>query len=208
MEIVKTPNFRGDSNNIELIKDGKTLCISYERVLDYYLHISDGTKMPFKENAQIIGKEIDFDIDINDGDVYKAFDALYTDIINCNPWGKPLGKKKKFKIDSNDVPFYQKLVNTFGNIIYVGEQEREDNEDYVVISKTEKGYKLTFVRTERQFEYGFKDKNGITIRITTSGSRYDKFFMPFQRLYVALQTAELPSPRKSLVIDQQKTSTC
>ena len=200
MEIVKTPNFRGDSNNIELIKDGKTLCVSYERVLDYYLRISDGTKISYKE-----AKTIDFDIDVNDGDIYKAFDALYNDIINCNPWGK---RNKKFKIDKNDIPFYQKLVDPFKNIIYVGEQEREDNEDYVIISKTENGYKLTFVRTERQFEFGFKDPDGITIRITVSGSRYDKFFMPFQRLYDALQTAELASPRKSFVIDQQKTSTC
>ena len=62
MEIEKIPSAIGNGCDIILKKDGKTLGIIFARVLDLYMAVSDGNKMPRNEY-----KEIDFDIDIDDG---------------------------------------------------------------------------------------------------------------------------------------------
>lgn len=109
MEIEKTPCAVGNGYDIILKKDGKTLSIIFARVLDLYMIIEDGNKVPVGEY-----KEIDFDINTDDGFVYTLFDNLYNDIINCNIMGdKP---NKKNKVENHMLHEYNLLVDKDKNI--------------------------------------------------------------------------------------------
>lgn len=176
MEIEKTPSAIGNGYDIILKKDGKTLSIVFARVLDLYMAVSDGNKMPRNEY-----KEIDFDIDIDDGYVYTLFDNLYNDIINCNIMGdKP---NKKNKVENHMLHEYNLLVDKDKNINWVSDDGIYEEEDMMKISKLDNSYKLTFIRTDKRRSYDFKSPEGIYIRFSNSGSRYSPFNVVFMRMY-------------------------
>lgn len=176
MEIEKTPCAVGNGYDIILKKDGKTLSIIFARVLDLYMIIEDGNKVPVGEY-----KEIDFDINTDDGFVYTLFDNLYNDIINCNIMGdKP---NKKNKVENHMLHEYNLLVDKDKNINWVSDEGIYEEEDIMRISKLDNSYKLTFIRTDKRRSYGFKSPDGIYIRLSNSGSRYTPFNVIFMRMY-------------------------
>lgn len=176
MEIEKTPCAVGNGYDIILKKDGKTLSIIFARVLDLYMILQDGKKIQRNES-----KTIDFDIDIDDGEVYTLFDNLYTDIINGNIMGD---KPKNIKSIDNDLIYrYNLLVDKNNNINWVSDDGILEEEDMMRMSKNENSYRLSFIRNSKRRSYGFKDPYGINIRFSNSGSRYSPFNIVFMRMY-------------------------
>ena len=175
MEIEKIPNWSCNGYDFKLVKDNKVLTILDARVLDLYFTIEDGEKIKYGES-----KKIDFDINIEDGEIYNLFDNLYNDIITGNIFGN------SGSIDNSLLFNYKRLVDENKNINWVSDDGLFDEEDMMTISKGDDSYKLTFIRTEKRRTYGFKDPYSINIRLSNSGSRYEPFNIIFMRMYQSL----------------------
>ena len=65
-----------------------------------------------------------------------------------------------------------------------------EEEDRMQISKLYDSYCLTFIRNDKPLDSGFKSPTGIYVRLRTSGSRYDYFYIPFMRMYQTLQKVD------------------
>ncbi len=194
MEIKKKLNFAG-TYDVQLIKDGKKLTILWARVLDLYMVLEDGERMPFRQ-----AKSIEFDISVEDKEVYQLFDKLYDDVINGNVFEAK--SKTKEKIDRITLYNYDLLVDENKNIVWVSDDGRFDEVDRMQISKRDNSYRLTFTRTENQSIGEFKDPYAIYVRLRTSGSRYDPFYIPFIRMYRSLQG--LDETREDKVVDNSQ----
>lgn len=182
MEVVKEPNFDG-LYDVSLIQDNKIMRMSFARVLDYSLSMSDGHMMDLEESYEMY-----FEIKPEHGELYKAFEELYTDIIECNPHGE---RKKKRKRDYWAEDAWERLVDKNGVITYISDDSIPEIEDKVRIEKIDDNYRLTFVRNDLPGELIAKDPDRICIRIRTSGGKYEMFFEPFQRFFHALQALEV-----------------
>ena len=177
MEIKKKLNFAG-TYDIQLIKGRKKLTILWARVLDLYMVLEDGERIPFRK-----AKSIDFDISVEDKEIYQLFDKLYNDVID----GNIFETKSKKKPDRITLYNYNLLVDENKNIVWVSDDGLFDEVDRMQISKMNDTYRLTFMRTEKQTFGEFKDPYAIYVRLRTSGSRYDPFYIPFIRMYRSLQ---------------------
>lgn len=176
MEIKKKLNFEG-TYDIQLVKDGKKLTILWARVLDLYMVLEDGERLPFRKT-----KSIDFDINVGDKEIYGLFDKLYNDVIDGNIFETASKKKDRITLYN-----YNLLVDENKNIVWVSDDGRFDEVDRMKISKMDNSYRLTFTRTENQSIGEFKDPYAIYVRLRTSGSRYDPFYVPFIRMFRSLQ---------------------
>ena len=176
MEIKKKLNFEG-TYDIQLVKDGKKLTILWARVLDLYMVLEDGERLPFRKT-----KSIDFDINVEDKEIYGLFDKLYNDVIDGNIFETASKKKDRITLYN-----YNLLVDENKNIVWVSDDGRFDEVDRMKISKMDNSYRLTFTRTENQSFGEFKDPYAIYVRLRTSGSRYDPFYVPFIRMFRSLQ---------------------
>ena len=176
MEIKKKLNFEG-TYDIQLVKDGKKLTILWARVLDLYMELEDGERLPFRKT-----KSIDFDINVEDKEIYGLFDKLYNDVIDGNIFETASKKKDRITLYN-----YNLLVDENKNIVWVSDDGRFDEVDRMQISKKDNSYRLTFTRTENQSIGEFKDPYAIYVRLRTSGSRYDPFYVPFIRMFRSLQ---------------------
>ena len=176
MEIKKKLNFEG-TYDIQLVKDGKKLTILWARVLDLYMVLEDGERLPFRKT-----KSIDFDINVEDKEIYGLFDKLYNDVIDGNIFETASKKKDRITLYN-----YNLLVDENKNIVWVSDDGRFDEVDRMQISKKDNSYRLTFTRTENQSIGEFKDPYAIYVRLRTSGSRYDPFYVPFIRMFRSLQ---------------------
>lgn len=181
MKIEKIPNW-DNTYDIKLTKDGKTLTILFSRVLDLYMIMEDGKRIPSRTS-----KIIDFDINTSDNEVYKIFDKLYNDVIEGNIFER---KAKNGFIDSSLVCGYNLLVDENKNITWVSDDGMFEEEDRMQISKLYDSYCLTFIRNDKPLDSGFKSPTGIYVRLRTSGSRYDYFYIPFMRMYQTLQKVD------------------
>lgn len=176
MEIKKKLNFEG-TYDIQLVKDGKKLTILWARVLDLYMVLEDGERLPFRKT-----KSIDFDINVEDKEIYGLFDKLYNDVIDGNIFETASKKKDRITLYN-----YNLLVDENKNIVWVSDDGRFDEVDRMKISKMDNSYRLTFTRIENQSIGEFKDPYAIYVRLRTSGSRYDPFYVPFIRMFRSLQ---------------------
>jgi len=181
MKIEKIPNW-DNTYDIKLTKDGKTLTILFSRVLDLYMIMEDGKRIPSRTS-----KIIDFDINTSDNEVYKIFDKLYNDVIEGNIFER---KAKNGFIDSSLICGYNLLVDENKNITWVSDDGMFEEEDRMQISKLYDSYCLTFIRNDKLLDSGFKSPTGIYVRLRTSGSRYDYFYIPFMRMYQTLQKVD------------------
>jgi len=181
MKIEKIPNW-DNTYDIKLTKDGKTLTILFSRVLDLYMIMEDGKRIPSRTS-----KIIDFDINTSDNEVYKIFDKLYNDVIEGNIFER---KAKNGFIDSSLICGYNLLVDENKNITWVSDDGMFEEEDRMQISKLYDSYCLTFIRNDKPLDSGFKSPTGIYVRLRTSGSRYDYFYIPFMRMYQTLQKVD------------------
>ena len=181
MKIEKIPNW-DNTYDIKLTKDGKTLTILFSRVLDLYMIMEDGKRIPSRTS-----KIIDFDVNTSDNEVYKIFDKLYNDVIEGNIFER---KAKNGFIDSSLICGYNLLVDENKNITWVSDDGMFEEEDRMQISKLYDSYCLTFIRNDKPLDSGFKSPTGIYVRLRTSGSRYDYFYIPFMRMYQTLQKVD------------------
>ena len=181
MKIEKIPNW-DNTYDIKLTKNGKTLTILFSRVLDLYMIMEDGKRIPSRTS-----KIIDFDVNTSDNEVYKIFDKLYNDVIEGNIFER---KAKNGFIDSSLICGYNLLVDENKNITWVSDDGMFEEEDRMQISKLYDSYCLTFIRNDKPLDSGFKSPTGIYVRLRTSGSRYDYFYIPFMRMYQTLQKVD------------------
>ena len=178
MEIKREKNF-SNVYDYTFSKDNSNLKISYGGNYDLYLALSDGEIVPEDENVVKT-----FNITKEDGQLYNAFDELYQNIINGNPFGEG---NDSSGYNYRDRYEYQRLVDENGNIVWVSDDGPEDRVDRLVFSKEDDAYKLSFYRVDKELDSGFKNPLGISVRICNSGSRYDPFNCAFMLMYEKIQ---------------------
>ena len=203
MEIKRDKNFSNVYDYTFKI-DNSELKISYSGNLDLYITLSEGELVPDNENVVktfYITKEND--------QLYNAFDELYNNIIDGNPFGEK--KRKKSEYDYRDRYEYQRLVDENNNIVWVSDDGPEDRVDRLIFSKEEDGtYKLSFHRTDIELNSGFKNPFGISVRICNSGSKYDPFNCAFMLMYQKIQEIdpELQQEKTSgAILEKKRQST-
>ncbi len=181
MEIKKTKN-NMNSYNFELIKDDKSLKISFSGALDLHMSLSDGKIIPDNENVSIY-----FDITKEHYDLFALFDALYKSIISCNIFeDKKLNKNLFLSYE------YHILVDENKNINWVSDDGPFELEDMLRISKYDDDtYRLTFIRNDKELDFGYKSSRKISVRFRNSGSRYKPFNVPFMKMYQELHNIDL-----------------
>lgn len=175
MEIERKEN---DFNSYDYcLTDGnKKLTILFARCLDLYIMINDDQFMKYAE-----AKTIHFDITKADYDIFRLFDSLYQDIINCKVF------------DLHDVRNtcryeYEKLVDDKQCITWISDDDREEIGDRFTLSKlNDDVYRLIFYRNDKIPDFGFKNPMYISVRIRNSGSRYKPFNCVFMKMYHELQ---------------------
>lgn len=178
MEIKKVEN-NMNCFDIWVKEDNKELKIMYGRNLDLYMIMSNGRLIPDNENTKI-----SIDITKENPQLYDNFDKLYNSIISGNVFEDKKGDFSYY-LESYE---YQKLVDENKNITWISDNGIAEYEDRFTISKHgDDAYRLTFFRNDKTQEFGFKDHTGISVRISTSGSRYNHFYCPFMFMFQRLQ---------------------
>jgi len=160
----------------ELIEDNKKLKIIYAGNLDLYYILQFDDEIPYGEKASKT-----FDITKDNYELYKLFDELYNNIINGMIWED----EKRIKQSS----IYKDLVDKNKNICWISDEGQRELEDSLTISKEKDKIHLSFERNNQE-DYPFKSAFSIGIRICNSGSRYDRFNIPFMRMFQKLQTID------------------
>ena len=153
------------NRRIELRDQDKILRIFYAGNLDLYMNLQTRDLLPEEEDA-----EISFDINKSEKRVYPIMEKLYEDVIQ----GKIFDDISKRDMERNRESYYYK--------------DLVDEES--IIQKTNDNIKLTFKRKKEVYEERLRSGYVISIRISTSGSRYQYFFVPFMKMYQNLQEIE------------------
>ena len=170
------------NRRIELRDQDKILRIFYAGNLDLYMNLQTRDLLPEEEDA-----EISFDINKSEKRVYPIIEKLYEDVIQ----GKIFDDISKRDMERNKESYYYKdLVDEESNIHWISDDGPRDIEDELVIQKTNDNIKLTFKRKKEAYEERLRSGYVISIRISTSGSRYQYFFVPFMKMYQNLQEIE------------------
>ena len=151
-------------NQIELVfPDKKRLDLIYAGNLDLYII----------HNTNTSNNIFNFQITEDDYDLYNIFNTLYTSIIEYKPYGDEIDEvfkyNEKFKqyplVKNNEINFYSD----------------DDPEEIATLLKITKENDIINL----QLKYGTHMEGVIStgVRIRTSGSRYDSFFIPFMQMY-------------------------
>lgn len=170
-----------ESYDFELEKGEKVLNIYFGGTLDLYMSLSDGKKLlPGKSRS------ITYDITKEDYEIFTLFESLYEEVIIGDVFGSK--DRNNFTIDERLLEQYKSLVDDDKNICWISDDDSQEVEDRVIISKVDEDtYRLTFKRNDKQKESGFKNPFGISVRFRNSGSAYYPFNCIFMRLFNRLQ---------------------
>ena len=146
--------------------------------------------------------------------IYKLFDELYNDIINCDIFKiteldqemytkSEIKNKQKKKKELNE--WYknkQDLLVEDDKIIWHSDEQMFEYANVVTISKLEEGYLLEFTVPEQpKEELMYRLPGTISIRFRNSGSTYDPFNVVFMRMYQELQKYDREEEQR--LIDEQ-----
>ena len=189
MEIKREQGFE-NTYDYEFIEDNKTLEIKYAANLDLYMLLGDKTFIPDDKPYSI-----DFDITKGNYEIFRIFDTLYNEVIT----GDALGpyEENEFNLEDeeprehsyfDDTYAYRLLVDENGVITWVSDEGQMEIEDSMKLYRLDEDtYRLTFIRNDKEYQFGFKSACHICIRICNSGSRYQPFNCAFMRMYQKIQ---------------------
>ena len=192
MELEKS--FNNGYGCITLTNGKKKLIIEYAPNLDLYFVVEDTSEF-------VITKE--------DYQIYELFSKLYETIISADVFNQSsfnyymseflghFGNKfisyedyskmneRKFEIIKKQ-DYYTNLVNE-GNIVWKCDDYPHDIGPSFEISKCTDIIKITFDKGDTEKQDLFHPKNRTTVRIRTSGSAYNYFYIPFMMLFKELK---------------------
>ena len=149
--------------------DDKTFVISFEGNLDLYWSYQ------YEGNILEVHNSVEFMIKHEDKILYDMFDRLFKSIKKGDP----------FEDDSNNITWKkQDKYALFKNnkIEFHSDEGEYDNVSYFTIERFKNNYKLTFYKGEMMNHY-----LTYSTRISTSGSRYSFFYVPFIIMYNELK---------------------
>ena len=192
MELEKS--FNNGYGCITLTNGKKKLIIEYAPNLDLYFVVEDTSEF-------VITKE--------DYQIYELFSKLYETIISADVFNQSsfdyymseflghFGNKfisyedyskmneRKFEIIKKQ-DYYTNLVNE-GKIVWKCDDYPHDIGLSFEISKCSDIIKITFDKGDTEKQDLFHPKNRTTVRIRTSGSAYNYFYIPFMMLFKELK---------------------
>lgn len=192
MELEKS--FNNGYGCITLTNGKKKLIIEYAPNLDLYFVVEDTSEF-------VITKE--------DYQIYELFSKLYETIISADVFNQSsfdyyineflghFGNKfisyedyskmneRKFEIIKKQ-DYYTNLVNE-GKIVWKCDDYPHDIGPSFEISKCPDIIKITFDKGDTEKQDLFHPKNRTTVRIRTSGSAYNYFYIPFMMLFKELK---------------------
>ena len=149
--------------------DDKTFVISFEGNLDlYWSYQYEGSIMKAPD-------EVEFIIRHDDKAIYDIFDRLFKSIKRGDP----------FQNGSNDVNWKRQDKHALyknNKVEFHSDEGDYDEVSYFTIEKFKNNYKLAFYKGKMMncyFTY--------SVRISTSGSRYNFFYIPFIAMYSELK---------------------
>ena len=196
MELEKS--FNNGYGCITLTNGKKKLIIEYAPNLDLYFVVEDTSEF-------VITKE--------DYQIYELFSKLYETIISADVFNQSsfdyyiteflghFGNKfisyedyskmneRKFEITKKQ-DYYTNLVNE-GKIVWKCDDYPHDIGPSFEISKCTDIIKITFDKGDTEKQDLFHPKNRTTVRIRTSGSAYNYFYIPFMILFKELKELEI-----------------
>ena len=191
MELEKS--FNNGYGYITLTNSKKKLTIEYAPNLDLYFVVEDTSEF-------VITKE--------DYQIYELFSKLYETIISADVFNQSsfdyymseflghfgnkfisyedyLKKTKKSLECKRKQNYYAELVNN-GKIVWKCDDYPHDIGPSFEISKCTDIFKITFDKGDTEKQDLFHPKNRTTVRIRTSGSAYNYFYIPFMMLFKEL----------------------
>ena len=192
MELEKS--FNNGYGCITLTNGKKKLIIEYAPNLDLYFVVEDTSEFVItKEDYQIYELFSKLYETIISADVFNqsSFDYYMSEFlghfgnkfISYEDYLKKTKKSLEFKRKQN---YYADLVNN-GKIVWKCDDYPHDIGPFFEISKCTDIIKITFDKGDTEKQDLFHPKNRTTVRIRTSGSAYNYFYIPFMMLFKELK---------------------
>ena len=192
MELEKS--FNNGYGCITILNGKKKLTIEYAPNLDLYFVVEDTSEFVItKEDYQIYELFSKLYETIISADVFNqsSFDYYITEFlghfgnkfISYEDYLKKTKKSLEFKRKQN---YYADLVNN-GKIVWKCDDYPHDIGPSFKISKCTDIIKITFDKGDTEKQDLFHPKNRTTVRIRTSGSAYNYFYIPFMMLFKELK---------------------
>ncbi len=192
MELEKS--FNNGYGCITLTNGKKKLTIEYAPNLDLYFVVEDTSEFVItKEDYQIYELFSKLYETIISADVFNqsSFDYYMSEFlghfgnkfISYEDYLKKTKKSLEFKRKQN---YYADLVNN-GKIVWKCDDYPHDIGPSFKISKCTDIIKITFDKGDTEKQDLFHPKNRTTVRIRTSGSAYNYFYIPFMMLFKELK---------------------
>ena len=192
MELEKS--FNNGYGYITILNGKKKLTIEYAPNLDLYFVVQDTSEFVItKEDYQIYELFSKLYETIISADVFNqsSFDYYITEFlghfgnkfISYEDYLKKTKKSLEFKRKQN---YYADLVNN-GKIVWKCDDYPHDIGPSFKISKCTDIIKITFDKGDTEKQDLFHPKNRTTVRIRTSGSAYNYFYIPFMMLFKELK---------------------
>lgn len=196
MELEKRFNDRYDE--VTLLKDNQKLSLTYAPNLDLYFTIENATEFVItKEDYKIYELFLNLYETIIRGDVFGRSTFNYyindylnffeSELFNYEDYSKEIEKELKVERMGD---YYNNLVK--GNRILWKCDDYPHNEapSFEIIKEMDK-FIIKFERGESKKEYLLHPKNKVCVRIRTSGSYYNYYFIPFMKLFKELKVLNL-----------------
>lgn len=198
--------------DISFIKDDKELKIVFGGNGDLYWMLRQTKTSDMNEEMNEVYNN--FYITKENPIIYRLFDELYNDILNCNIFRiteldqemytkSELKKKQKKKNELNEWNRHKRdLLVEEDKIKWHSDEQMFEYANVVTISKQEEGYLLEFtIPDQPEEELLYRLPGTISIRFRNSGSTYDPFNIVFMRMYQELQKYDREEEQR--LIDEQ-----
>lgn len=198
--------------DISFIKDDKELKIVFGGNGDLYWMLRQIKTSDMNEEMNEVYNN--FYITKENPVIYRLFDELYNDILNCNIFRiteldqemytkSELKKKQKKKNELNEWNRHKRdLLVEEDKIKWHSDEQMFEYANVVTISKQEEGYLLEFtIPDQPEEELLYRLPGTISIRFRNSGSTYDPFNIVFMRMYQELQKYDREEEQR--IIDEQ-----
>lgn len=199
LEIKKIPNYRDERfSDFKITQGDKELNIVFGGTGDWCFYVN---KINFIDEEQVVN----FEITDENYELYSLFDILYNKIINCKLYKineYDLERCTKEELEEKQIQYdewnRELRENPPYNLIHDGiiswrhDDQIFEEANILNIYKEENKYRLEFILTSKELSHI------IDVRFRTSGSRYQKFYMPFIDLYRSLQFYGTPNMEEYL----------
>lgn len=191
-------SFNNGYGYITLINGKQKLSIMYAPNLDLYFVVENASSFIItKEDYQIYELFLKLYETIISADVFNQSSFNYyiteflghfdNEFISYEDYLKKTKKSLEFKRKQN---YYTSLVNN-GKIVWKCDDYPHDIGPSFKITKDTGLIKITFDKGDTEKQDLFHPKNRTTVRIRTSGSAYNYFYVPFMTLFKELKELEI-----------------